>query len=153
MKSSAIGIRRASATDLETLTKFNIAMALETEDHELDAQTVRSGVARLFQQPERGFYLIAESGPTMVGSLMITQEWSDWRDGLWWWIQSVYVQKTYRRRGVFRTLYRKVAELARTESDICGIRLYVEKSNKGAQSVYRRMGMEETEYRLFEQLF
>jgi ribosomal protein S18 acetylase RimI-like enzyme len=81
---------------------------------------------------------------------MITKEWSDWRDGLWWWIQSVYVIKAQRRRGAFRTLYEHVCELAQSEDDVCGIRLYVEKDNSAAQSVYRDMGMLETHYRLYE---
>ncbi len=128
MKSPRITVRRATAADAPTLTEFNIAMAQETEDHPLDRSTVLAGVTRLFQQPEH----------------------SDWRDGLWWWIQSVYVIKTQRRRGVFRTLYEHVCELAQSEDDVCGIRLYVEKDNSGAQSVYREMGMSETHYRLYE---
>ena len=88
MKPPRITVRRATATDAPTLTEFNIAMALETEDHPLDRSTVLAGVTRLFQQPEHGFYLVAEYDKAVVGALMITKEWSDWRDGLWWWIQS-----------------------------------------------------------------
>jgi len=150
MKPPRITVRRATATDAPTLTEFNIAMALETEDHPLDRSTVLAGVTRLFQQPEHGFYLVAEYDKAVVGALMITKEWSDWRDGLWWWIQSVYVIKAQRRRGAFRTLYEYVCELAQSEDDVCGIRLYVEKDNSGAQSVYRDMGMSETHYRLYE---
>ena len=150
MKPPRITVRRATATDAPTLTEFNIAMALETEDHPLDRSTVLAGVTRLFQQPGHGFYLVAEYDKAVVGALMITKEWSDWRDGLWWWIQSVYVIKAQRRRGVFRTLYEHVCELAQSEDDVCGIRLYVEKDNSGAQSVYREMGMSETHYRLYE---
>ena len=150
MKSPRITVRRATAADAPTLTEFNIAMALETEDRPLDRSTVLAGVTRLFQQPKHGFHLVAECDNTVVGALMITNEWSDWRDGLWWWIQSVYVIKAQRRRGVFRTLYEHVCELAQSEDDVCGIRLYVEKDNSGAQSVYREMGMSETHYRLYE---
>ena len=89
MKSPRITVRRATAADAPTLTEFNIAMAQETEDHPLDRSTVLAGVTRLFQQPEHGFYLVAECDKTVVGALMITKEWSDWRDGLWWWILSL----------------------------------------------------------------
>ena len=150
MKPPRITVRRATATDAPPLTEFNIAMALETEDHPLDRSTVLAGVTRLFQHPEHGFYLVAEFDKAVVGALMITKEWSDWRDGLWWWIQSVYVIKAQRRRGAFRRLYEHVCELAQSEDDVCGIRLYVEKDNSGAQSVYRDMGMSETHYRLYE---
>ena len=150
MKLPSITVRRATVADAPTLTQFNIAMALETEDYQLDPSTVLAGVTRLFQQQERGFYLIAEFKNTVIGALMITKEWSDWRDGLWWWIQSVYVIKAHRRHGAFRTLYDHVCELAQTEDDVCGIRLYVEKDNVSAQSVYREMGMSETHYRLYE---
>ena len=152
MKLPSITVRRATVADAPTLTEFNIAMALETEDYQLDPSTVLAGVTRLFQQQERGFYLIAEFKNTVIGALMITKEWSDWRDGLWWWIQSVYVIKAHRRRGAFRTLYDHVCELAQTEDDVCGIRLYVEKDNVSAQSVYREMGMSEPRYRLYEVL-
>ena len=150
MKSPRITVRPATTADAPTLVEFNIAMALETEDHPLDRPTVLAGVSRIFHQGEHGFYLVAECDDAVVGSLMITTEWSDWRDGLWWWIQSVYVIKAQRRRGAFRTLYEHVCELAQSEDDVCGIRLYVEKDNSGAQSVYRDMGMSETHYRLYE---
>ena len=93
MNLPSITVRRATVADAPTLTDFNIAMALETEDYQLDPSTVLAGVTRLFQQQERGFYLIAEFEKTIICALMITKEWSDWRDGLWWWIQSVYVIK------------------------------------------------------------
>ena len=150
MKPPRISVRQATVTDVPTLTEFNIAMALETEDHPLNRSTVLSGVTRIFEQPEHGFYLIAECDKNIVGALMITKEWSDWRDGLWWWIQSVYVIKEQRRRGAFRILYENVCRLAHSDDDVCGIRLYVEKDNSGAQSVYREMGMSETHYRLYE---
>ncbi len=150
MKLPSITVRRATVADAPTLTEFNIAMALETEDYQLDPSTVLAGVTRLVQQPEHGFYLVAECEKIVIGALMITKEWSDWRDGLWWWIQSVYVIKPHRRRRAFRTLYDHVCELAHTEDDVCGIRLYVEKDNVTAQSVYREMGMSETHYRLYE---
>ena len=153
MTQSTLNIRRATAKDTLTLAHFNIAMARETEDHALDPEIVWAGVARLFDQPEQGFYLVVESEGSIVGSLMITQEWSDWRDGLWWWIQSVYVSPTFRRKGVFSALYREVNTLARQEKQVCGLRLYVEKDNTAAQQVYEQMGMTQTPYRVYEQLF
>ena len=110
MKLPSITVRRATVADAPTLTEFNIAMARETEDYQLDPSTVLAGVTRLFQQQERGFHLIAEFEKTMIGSLMITKEWSDCRYGLWWGIQRVYVIKAHRRHGAFRTLYDHVGE-------------------------------------------
>ena len=128
-------------------------MARETEDQALDTETVQAGVAKLFDSPQHGFYLVVESEGAVVGSLMITHEWSDWRDGLWWWIQSVYVVPNFRRQGVFSALYREVTTLARQDNRICGLRLYVEKDNTNAQQVYAHLGMSEAPYRVYEQLF
>ena len=153
MTQTLFSIRRATAKDTATLAHFNIAMARETEDHALDAETVQAGVAKLFDSPQHGFYLVVESEGAVVGSLMITHEWSDWRDGLWWWIQSVYVVPNFRRQGVFSALYRKVTTLARQDNRICGLRLYVEKDNTNAQQVYAHLGMSEAPYRVYEQLF
>ena len=153
MTQTPFSIRRATAKDTTTLAHFNIAMARETEDHALDTETVQAGVAHLFDAPEHGFYLVVESEDSVVGSLMITHEWSDWRDGLWWWIQSVYVVPNFRRQGVFSALYREVTTLARQDNRICGLRLYVEKDNTNAQQVYAHLGMSEAPYRVYEQLF
>ena len=145
-----ITVRSASSSDIEILATYNEAMALETEHKVLEPALIRNGVRRLLDQPAFGFYLIAEIENQPVGALMVTSEWSDWRDGLFWWVQSVYVTPEHRQRGVFRTLYRSVLERAKADSNICGIRLYVEKENLTAQQVYIRSGMEETPYRLFE---
>lgn len=149
-----LNIRRATVDDVDTLVKFNQAMALETEGKELADNVLRPGVEGLFARPEYGFYLIAEptagAGGT-AGSLMITFEWSDWRNGLFWWIQSVYVTPEWRRRGVYTALYDHVKELASAEN-VCGFRLYVEKENVAAQKTYARLGMSETHYLMFESL-
>lgn len=150
MSSTNPEIRRATLEDAETIAAFNIAMALETENKALDANTVQAGVASLFDAPELGFYLVAEADGQIVASLMITTEWSDWRNGLFWWIQSVYVSPLFRRQGLFSQLYRHVESLAKGDSRVCGFRLYVEKENEIAQSTYRSLGMKETHYRLFE---
>ncbi|MDF1702208.1 MAG: GNAT family N-acetyltransferase, partial [Planctomycetota bacterium] len=102
------------------------------------------------ERPAHGFYLVAERSGTTAGSLMITPEWSDWRGGFFWWIQSVYVAPDHRRTGVYRALYDQVQAYAQEADDVIGIRLYVERENEGAREVYRRLGMEETPYRLYE---
>ncbi len=121
----------------------------------LDPVTVSAGVRGLIEHPERGFYLVVETGqaekPALVAALMVTREWSDWRNATFWWIQSVYVVPEYRRRGLYRSLYDQVQELAAQESGVCGFRLYVDKHNHTAQSTYHALGMSETGYRIFEQ--
>ncbi len=143
-------IRKANLDDVETLARFNIAMALETEAKILDPATITRGVSRLLENPDFGFYLIAESKGHKCGSLMISYEWTDWRDGLFWWIQSVYVEPQFRRQGLFRELFRYVIAEAAKSNDIRGVRLYVEKDNSGACRTYQSLGMEETHYRLYE---
>ncbi|UTW44451.1 GNAT family N-acetyltransferase [bacterium SCSIO 12696] len=144
-------IREATEADRDSLVAFNCAMALETEDKVLPRDTVAAGVANLLQRPELGFYLVAEESGEVVASLMITGEWSDWRNGLFWWIQSVYVRPEYRRRGIYRQLYQEVERLAQERGDVCGFRLYVERDNLRAQQTYRALGMEETVYQMYEQ--
>lgn len=146
--------RRATTADSQVISDWNRAMAWETEKKELLPATILRGVQRLMEKPEYGFYLIAEHSAdnTIAGTLMVTTEWSDWRDGLFWWIQSVYVAPQFRRQGVYRVLYNKVQELASSQPDVCGFRLYVEKENTIAQAAYRNLGMTETDYLLFETL-
>lgn len=150
---SGITVRRATPADVAMLAAFNVAMARETEDKALDEAVVIAGAHQLVSAPGKGFYLVAEAGGSIAGCLGVTFEWSDWRNGLFWWIQSVYVEPAYRRQGVFRSLYERVMELARRETDVCGVRLYVEKENTTAQQTYLRLGMSETGYRLFEMEF
>ena len=150
MSSSSIAVGRATTEDVAAIAQFNIAMAAETEDLALDPQTVHAGVAAVVSDDRRGFYLVARSDGKAVGSLMITYEWSDWRNGNLWWIQSVYVVPSARKQGIFRLLYDTVISLAKQSGDAAGVRLYVEKDNRGAQEVYRKLGMSETAYRVFE---
>ena len=150
MSSSSIAVGRAATEDVAAIAQFNIAMAAETEDLALDPQTVHAGVAAVVSDDRRGFYLVARSDGKAVGSLMITYEWSDWRNGNLWWIQSVYVVPSARKQGIFRLLYDDVISLAKQSGDAAGVRLYVEKDNRGAQAVYRKLGMSETAYRVFE---
>jgi GNAT superfamily N-acetyltransferase len=147
-----IAVRAATRADADTLAQFNRAMADETEDKALDPETVRNGVEALFDDPSRGFYLVAEAEGRLVGSLMITTEWSDWRNGRFWWIQSVYVRPDARRRGVYRALHRAVRRRARDRTDVCGLRLYVERGNAAARETYEALGMTETAYRLYEEM-
>ena len=150
MSSSSIAVGRAATEDVAAIAQFNIAMAAETEDLALDPKTVHAGVAAVVSDDRRGFYLVARSDGKAVGSLMITYEWSDWRNGNLWWIQSVYVVPSARKQGIFRLLYDNVISLAKQSGDAAGVRLYVEKDNRGAQEVYRKLGMSETAYRVFE---
>lgn len=144
-------IRPAVPDDAPLLAAFNRALALETEDRELDPATVAAGVARLFEQPELGFYSVAEHPDDgVVGCVLVTYEWSDWRNGLFWWIQSVYVRPDHRRRGIFRALHAHLGRLAKSRGGICGFRLYVEASNERARRTYAALGLEETGYRLLE---
>ncbi|HNR68929.1 MAG TPA: GNAT family N-acetyltransferase [bacterium] len=144
-----IAVRQAQLDDAETIAEFNIAMAQETENKKLDPRTILAGVHGLLNKPEYGFYLVAESGGRIAGCLLITFEWSDWRNGLFWWIQSVYVLPEFRRQGVYRRLYNAVQERGRKER-VCGFRLYVEKENLAAMQTYCRLGMFETPYRIYE---
>lgn len=147
---SQVNIRPATAADAEFLVRGNAAMALETEHLSLDLDRLRDGVHAVFEDPARGVYYIAELEGRRVGQIMITYEWSDWRNGLFWWIQSVWVEPPFRGRGVFTALYAHVHRLARSTPGICGLRLYVEQDNERAQRTYQRVGMRRTSYRMFE---
>ena len=145
-------IRRATVDDTETLARFNEAMAEETEEKTLDPDTVRAGVRAVFDRPEQAFYLVAEQDDTIVGSLMITTEWSDWRNADFWWIQSVYVHPSARRTGVYTALHRDVRRRAHDTGGVCGLRLYVEQDNAVAQAAYDELGMTEPPYRMYEEM-
>jgi len=148
----ALTIRRATVDDTEPLARFTEAMAEETEDKALDPDTVRAGVRAVFDRPEQTFYLVAERDGDVVGSLMITTEWSDWRNADFWWIQSVYVRPEARRTGVYTALHRDVRRRARDADDVCGLRLYVERDNAAAQAAYEELGMGEPPYRMYEEM-
>ena len=152
-KNPEIVVRQATLDDSTILTQFNMSMAEETEGRQLDQTTVNAGVKQLFRDSRQGFYLMAEVGGSARGSLMITYEWSDWRNGLFWWIQSVYVVPAARRSGVFTALYQCVKKMAQDDTAACGLRLYMEKDNLAARAVYMAMGMDTTPYQVFEDLF
>lgn len=154
---TTILIRHARPTDLDVLVGFSAAMARETEGRELDLDLLRQGTQAVFDDPGRGFYLVAEagrtSGTTIVGQLLITFEWSDWRSANFWWIQSVYVAPEWRRQGVYRRLHQTVLQEARRHPQVCGVRLYVERGNAVAQTVYDRVGLTRSVYQVFEEDF
>jgi ribosomal protein S18 acetylase RimI-like enzyme len=145
-------VRKAKLRDSAVIAGFNRAMALETEGKVLIPELVAAGVQRLLNEPSLGFYLVAEHGGKVVGCLMVTNEWSDWRNGLFWWIQSVYVEPAARRQGVYKRLYDFIRELAQADPGICGFRLYVEKENAVAQKTYKSLGMAPTDYLIYEEL-
>lgn len=152
-----INVRLAEVRDVPVLVEFNRAMARETESKELPVEILTAGVDNLFENPRYGFYVIAEWSETsdkreVIGSLMVTYEWSDWRNGLFWWIQSVYVKPEFRRRRVYTRLYEFIKNRAAADGEVRGFRLYVEKDNTIAQQTYQRLGMTETHYKMFEEL-
>ena len=145
-----ITVRPATQADIDTLVAGNVAMALEAEHKRLDPATVQRGVQAVFDEPGRGRYFVAVIGGKVVGQAMYTYEWSDWRNGTFWWLQSVYVAPVARRTGVFREIYGFIERLAKTEPGVCGLRLYVELDNERAQQTYRRCGMVKAGYLVME---
>ena len=145
-----MNIRLAEREDAPALVDFNQAMALETEGRRLDAQTLESGVKAVFRDEKKGFYIVAETGGKIVGGLMITFEWSDWRNKWFWWIQSVYILPEFRGQGIYRKLYEFVLDKAEKEKDVCGFRLYVEQENTRARGVYEKLGMDSSHYLMYE---
>jgi len=143
-------IRNATRDDVPFLADCNIAMAFESEAKRLDREVLTRGIVAVFDHPERGFYLVAEGDGQAVGSLLITHEWSDWRNGGWWWIQSVYVMPDARRRGVFSAMYRDVEARGQASAGVIGLRLYVETNNSRAQATYAALGMEPAHYSLYQ---
>ena len=145
--------RLAVPGDAAALVEFNQAMALETESKSLVSETLRAGVEMVLRDPRHGFYVVADAGRAIAGALLVTYEWSDWRNGRFWWIQSVYVRPGHRRRGVYRALYEFVRDRAHTSGGVVGLRLYVERDNAAAQHAYAVLGMHETAYRMYEETF
>lgn len=145
-------IRYAEIRDVLVITEFNRAMALETEQKQLMPEVVSKGVDELLNNPGLGFYVVAERDSEIIGSLMVTTEWSDWRSGMFWWIQSVYVKPGERRKGIYTRLYDFIRESANKNPTVCGFRLYVETQNSLAQKTYKALGMKETDYRIYEEL-
>lgn len=149
--SADIVVREAVAADHAVLCAFNQIMAEETEGRRLDEDKLSRGVRAVLEDRAKGFYLVAEREGRVVGQLMVTFEWSDWRDGLFWWIQSVYVAPEARRSGVYRSLHARVVEGARASGESCGVRLYVEVENHVARATYERLGMKPCRYGMYEQ--
>jgi GNAT superfamily N-acetyltransferase len=149
---SQLTLRKAELRDSAVIAGFNRAMALETEGKALIPELIMAGVQRLLNEPSLGFYLVAERAGKVVGCLMVTNEWSDWRNGLFWWIQSVYVEPAARRQGVYKRLYDFIRDLAQADPGICGFRLYVEKEYAVAQKTYEALGMAPTDYLIYEEL-
>lgn len=147
-------VRRAHMEDVEPIAAFSIAMALETEGRTLDRERLLHGTRSLLASPANGFFIVAErQGDTersVVGQLMITYEWSDWRNAVFWWIQSVYVDPKWRRLGIFRKMHAAVLTTAKADPNVCGVRLYVESQNRLAQDVYRKVGLKPSSYAVFE---
>ncbi len=148
----SINIRTAEIGDALVIADFNRRIADETENYILPYNKILAGVKNLFEKQEYGFYIVAEKQNKIVGCLMITFEWSDWRDSLLWWILSVYISPEYRRQGIFSKMYNFVSNYAKGKK-VVGLRLYVEKDNTAAQKTYRTLEMEETNYKLFQQIF
>lgn len=148
----APGIRIARKEDVPSLVEFNQAMAYETEGKRLKDEIIGGGVAAVFEDERRGFYVVAENANgKIVGGLMITYEWSDWRNSWFWWIQSVYILPEARGQKIYSRLYDFVKDLARERGDVYGFRLYVERENSHAQKVYQSVGMDETHYLMYEE--
>ena len=143
-------IRIAKSEDIAIIAKNNIAMAMETESKTLDESIITLGVTSIINDRNKGIYWVMEIDEELAGQLMITYEWSDWRNGTMWWIQSVFVSEKYRRQGVYSELYRNLVELAQNDNDCCGIRLYVEKQNARAIETYTKLGMQNAGYEIME---
>lgn len=142
-------LRNALLPDLAVLADHNQAMAEETEGRKLDRKTIEAGLNAVLSDPHKGFYLIAEEDGNTVGNLMITFEWSDWRNGMMWWFQSVYIRPEHRKKGLFRQMYQHILDVARTKN-IREVRLYVDKDNVEAQKVYESLGMIQSHYLMYE---
>jgi len=149
-QATTLRIRPAYPREIGVLVEFNAALARETEGRELDPTRLQPGVEAVFSDPGRGTYYVALRDEEIVGALLITTEWSDWRNGSFWWIQSVYVVPGARRTGVFRQLYDSILARARANPEVIGLRLYVDHENRSAQETYAALGMREARYRFFE---
>ena len=145
-----ITVRKGKQSDNQTIIDFQVKMAKETEQINLDLDIVRKGVKAIFNSPAKGIYFVAESGNKIIASLLITFEWSDWRNGNVYWIHSVYVLPEFRKKGVFKTMYLHMKNIAQKDKNIRGLRLYVDKTNTNARKVYETMGMDGNHYLLYE---
>lgn len=148
-----VRIRPATLADAGIIAEFNRRMALETENRHLDPETSLRGAGHGLQQTDQCRYFMVEASDQIIAQAMITYEWSDWRDGMFWWIQSVYVHPDFRRAGIFRRLYDHIAALAQRTPGVCGLRLYVEQHNRDAIETYERLGMQPSGHVVYEQDF
>ena len=151
MTVSPIRIRPATPQDLDQIVEFNLALASETENKALDRDTLRVGVEVALADANRARYFLAQVDGEVIGQTMFTTEWSDWRNGYFWWIQSVYVLPSHRGRGVYSALHEEVVRRATEDGGVRAIRLYVDRENEGARSVYQKLGMSVSRYDLMEQ--
>ena len=147
-----ITIRPATRQDATSILNFQLKLAEETENLSLDKLIVSKGIAALFDDPAKGIYYVAEVKNVVIGCFLITYEWSDWRNSVVWWLQSVYVDANHRGTGVFRAMYDHLIESIRNDSSVAGLRLYAEKNNERAQNVYRSLGMNGDHYTVFEKM-
>jgi len=143
-------VRRATPADAPTIVEFNRRLSEESEGKTLDVKVLAAGVAAVLADSHKGPYFLAEENGEILGQMQVTYEFSDWRNGWFWWIQGVYVRPEARRRGVFRALYEHVADTAKNDPEVIGLRLYVERENKLAHETYLRLGMEWTDYLMME---
>jgi GNAT superfamily N-acetyltransferase len=143
-------IRKAVMGDAAVIARFNRNLARETEHLRLDPKTVGAGVKALIRNRARGIYYMAEDAGQVIGQLCLTYEWSDWRNGNFWWIQSVYVAEKFRGRGIFSALFEHIQALALKDKEVCGLRLYMEKDNERARRAYLKLGLKQTHYQVFE---
>jgi len=145
-----VQIRIANEDDTPFIADFQMKMAFETENFQLNRETLDEGVLHVLRDPEKGKYFVAEDEGQVIGSLLITFEWSDWRNKWVLWIQSVYILSEYRKHGVYKKMYQHIKDWANRDNQVAGIRLYVDKANTRAIKVYRKLGMNGEHYRLFE---
>ena len=152
-----LNIRLAKPEDAARIASSSAAMALETEGRRLDLDRLHDGTIALLNSPDRGFFMVAEleqaGDRRLLGQLMITYEWSDWRNGAFWWIQSVYVDPAWRRKGIYRRMHDTIVAIGKADNKMCGIRLYVARDNRVAQTVYRRVGLAPSMYAVYEDDF
>ena len=145
-------VREATHSDSSKITEYQLAMAWESEKLKLDPNIVRNGVEAVFLNSNYGFYLVAESNNNVIGCLLVVPEWSDWRNAQIWWIHSVYVAPDSRNRGVYKEMYSYLQKRVENSSKLCGLRLYVDKENRTAQKVYKKLKMNNDHYLLYEWL-
>jgi ribosomal protein S18 acetylase RimI-like enzyme len=145
-----ITIQKALSVHIDILIDFQQRLAYESEEVTLDSSTLRKGMEAMFADPGKGLYYIASDGDEVVGCHMITYEWSDWKNGMVWWLQSVYVKESHRKKGIFKMMYDNVISMIKKDPNLIALRLYVDKSNERAMKVYSAMGMDGSHYTVYE---